>query len=492
MDLIGYEFLRTSLSLSAFPVRRPARVRPVTRVQDEGDYLAVPRDVAPATSAALDHLLFALKHEGTNLSILVQTMERLAPDTLLGALRHSPNGAYVRIACFLWEVSTGQTLSDLPAIGGPVADVFDPRRYVTGRSQRNSKWRVNFNGLGTPAYCATVERSEVVQAGINADVLSQVNAFLGGLQPGLMDRALAWAYLHETEGSFAIEREAPDEDKARNFVRLLQQAHEGRPVTEQYLVELQSSAVTNPFSKAVQFRTEQNWLRGPARGAAGITYLPPPPDLAHELMRQWMVFANTAPQQPELDPIVAASIASFGLVFIHPFMDGNGRLSRFMFHQTLCQSGRLANGLILPVSVAMKRHEEDYLQTLKAFSMPARELWRVRWIDEGRYDFEFTGHPSIYRYWDATGCVEFGFRMAQQALDVELQQEAAFLQRYDDLYRQINARYDVQANDLADLILMCLQNDGVVSKNRRKQFSGRVPEGLFDYLENCARPAGPT
>ena len=140
----------------------------------------------------------------------------------------------------------------------------------------------------------------------------------------------------------------------------------------------------------------------------------------------------------------------------------------------------------------MKRQEEDYLHTLKAFSMPARELWRVRWIDEGRYDFEFTGHPSIYRYWDATGCVEFGFRMAQQALDVELQQEAAFLQRYDDLYRQINARYDVQANDLADLILMCLQNDGVVSKNRRKQFSGRVPEGLFDYLENCARPAGPT
>lgn len=492
MDLIGYEFLRTSLSLSAFPVRRPARLRPVARVQDEGGFLAVPRDVAPSTSAALDHLLFALKHEGTNLAILVQVLERLAPDTVLSALRRSPNGAYIRVACFLWELSTGKVLSDLPAIGGPVADVFDPRRYVTGRSQRNTKWRVNFNGLGTPAYCATVERSAVVQAGVSADVLNQVNTFLGGLQPGLMDRALAWAYLHETEGSFAIEREAPDEDKARNFVRLLQQAHEGRPVTEQYLVDLQSSAVTNPFSKAVQFRTEQNWLRGPARGAAGITYLPPPPDLAHELMTQWMVFANTAPQQPELDPIVAASIASFGLVFIHPFMDGNGRLSRFMFHQALCQSGRLANGLILPVSVAMKRHEQDYLQTLKAFSMPARELWRVRWIDEGQYDFKFTGHPSIYRYWDATVCVEFGFRMAQQALDVELQQEATFLQCYDDLYRQVNARYDVQANDLADLILMCLQNNGVVSKNRRKQFSGRVPEGLFDYLENCARPAEPT
>ena len=487
MDPIGYEFLCASLAPSAFPVRRPARVRPVSRVMDEGNVLAVPRHVAPQGHNPLDHLLFALKHEGTNLAILAQSLAQLDPGTLLAALRQAPNGGYIRVACFLWERLNGKTLTDLPAIGGPVVDVFDPEQYVTGHAQRDMKWRVNFNGLGSTAYCATVERSAAVQAGIQADVLSQVNTFLGSLQPALMDRALAWAYLHETEGSFAIERESPDEDKARSFVSLLQQAHEGRPVSEQYLVELQSSAVTNPYSKAVRFRTQQNWLRGPARGAAGITYLPPAPDLAHALMDEWMAFANTAPLQPDLDPLVAASVASFGLVFIHPFMDGNGRLSRFMFHQALCQSKRLTSGLILPVSIAMKRHEDDYLQTLKTFSIPARERWKVRWIDEGRYAFEFTGHASIYRYWDATACVEFGFRMAQQALDVELHQETHFLQRYDDLYRQINDRYDVQANDLADLILMCLQNDGMVSKNRRKQFAGRVPQGLFDYLEKCAK-----
>jgi Fic family protein len=42
-------------------------------------------------------------------------------------------------------------------------------------------------------------------------------------------------------------------------------------------------------------------------------------------------------------------------------MDGNGRLSRFLFHHALCQSGKLEKGLLLPVSVAMKRNEEDYL-----------------------------------------------------------------------------------------------------------------------------------
>lgn len=37
-----------------------------------------------------------------------------------------------------------------------------------------------------------------------------------------------------------------------------------------------------------------------------------------------------------VDPLVAAACVSFGFVLIHPFMDGNGRLSRFLFHHQLC------------------------------------------------------------------------------------------------------------------------------------------------------------
>jgi Fic family protein len=90
-----------------------------------------------------------------------------------------------------------------------------------------------------------------------------------------------------------------------------------------------------------------------------------------ELTDDLMAFANAAPRF--VDPIVAASVLSFGFVYIHPFMDGNGRLSRFLFHQALCQSGRLEKGLLLPVSVAMKRNEADYLAALQQFSRLARE-----------------------------------------------------------------------------------------------------------------------
>jgi len=117
-----------------------------------------------------------------------------------------------------------------------------------------------------------------------------------------------------------------------------------------------------------------------------------------------------------LDPLVRATLVSFGFVLAHPYADGNGRLSRFLAHYTLRQSGALPNGYILPLSIAMKRNEPQYLQALQSFSRPARDLWSVLWIDRDNFTFEFKGHGSIYRYWDATPCVEFMYKMAEETL----------------------------------------------------------------------------
>lgn len=184
---------------------------------------------------------------------------------------------------------------------------------------------------------------------------------------------------------------------------------------------------------------------------------------------------------------VAAAVASFGFVFLHPFMDGNGRLSRFLFHHALCQSGRLERGLLLPVSVAMKRHEADYLAALQSFSKPARKLWEVSWIDEDRFDFRFKGADSIYRFWDATSCVEFSFRMAEEALGVDLRRETEFLARFDRISKALDDAYDLRSNDRHLLIVSTLQNGGKVSNNRRKQLAARVPEEVFDFVERLAR-----
>lgn len=489
MSVVGYEFLRRHLGLAALPPRRIAAVKPVTRVVRSADAIAVPPAVAPASSDPVQHLLFALKHEGVDLGILVEALRKIPATPLLAELRRTPSGAYIRQICFLWEHANGTTLEDAPPPRGAVTSLFDPGRYVTGPSRRNARWRVAFNGLGTLDYCATVERTQAVRAGIEADIPGRANQYAASLGAAMRDRALAWAYLHETRDSYAIEREAPSEERSRAFVALLHQAHARRPLTEDYLVELQQATVSNPYDRAVSFRTEQNWLQGPLRGAAGVTYIPPPPDVVPGLMAELMDFSAEMPF--EVDPIVAAAIVSFGFVFIHPFMDGNGRLSRFLFHHALCRAGALEDGLILPVSVAMKKHEAEYLRTLQAYSTQVRERWEVRWLDEGQYEFEYRGDAGfgLYRYWDATPAVEFSFRMAQQALETELRTEAEFLAAYDSITRQVTERFDLRGSDLATLVLSAWDNAGKLSKRRRDQFQQRVPESAFEFIEQVTTAA---
>ncbi len=486
MTPVGYAHLREYLKLGTLPLARPAVVRPVTRVVDHNGELQVPQHVAPRTDAPLDHLLFALKHEGTDLQTLAAALPHIDPADLVHELRTTPSGAYIRKACYLWESFTRQTLDAGIVTAGPYVPLFDPEAYLTGPEFRVTRWRIKFNGLGDLPYCPIVRRTPPIRQALDQDILAQARAFAERTNAQMLDRTLAWAYLHETESSFDIEREIPTQDKAQAFIALLKQAHEQRPLSEDYLVELQNSAMTNPLLREVQYRTEQNWLKGPARGAAGITYVPPPPELAAELVEA-LVRLQQGGAVYGMEPLVHACLVSFGFVLIHPFMDGNGRLSRFLFHHTLCVDGALERGLLLPVSVAIKRNEQAYLAALQSFSRPARELWSVRAIDDSNYDFRFNGHPAIYRYWDATSCVEFGLAMAREALEHDLHHEVRFLAGYDEAKRRIDERFDLRGSDLSTLVLCAHDNEGRLSQRRRRQFEGRVQPQALDFIEQVVR-----
>lgn len=494
MKNVGYAYLHAHLARGVLPPRCPARVQPVTRLMRLEEELAVPPERAPADDDLLSHLLFALKHEGVDLAILAETLLHLPVEPLVGALKASPNGIYLRRLAYLYETFVGR-LPLQPAIRGRAVPLFDPDHYVTGPAKRNSRWRVDFNGLGTLHYCAVVRRTPEVEALLEDDVLAEARAFMDSLPPGVLDRAIQWAYLSETQSSFEIERESPSPDKQRRFMQLLHRAHEGQPLDEVYLVELQNSVVSNPFDKAAAFRHEQNYLHNGLPGAIGVSYLPPPPALCEALMQALMEWANGLPEAHGRAPaervpaLVASTVISFGFVFLHPFMDGNGRISRFLLHHALCRLGELPRGNLLPISIAMKRHEADYLEALEAFSKLAREQWRVDWIDADHHDFHFEGSESLYRYWDATPAVAFTLRMAREALREDLKAETRYLACFDRVYRAIDSRFDVRGSDLSRLVMMCLNHDGVLSKNRRKQFRYQVPEEVLNAIEVEAQKA---
>jgi replication initiation and membrane attachment protein DnaB len=95
----------------------------------------------------------------------------------------------------------------------------------------------------------------------------------------------------------------------------------------------------------------------------------------------------------------------------------------------------------------------------------------------------FKSDDSLYRYWNATACVEFGLEMAKQALEKDLKEETEFLAKYDLLYRAIDEQYDIRGKDLNTLILACMEQNGRISINRRKKFATTVQEEIFDAIE---------
>ena len=487
--LVGYQHLIDALGLRVVPPARPARVAPVQRVQPLDGVLQIPAGVAPQSSRPLDHLLFALKHEGTDLAVISAAFDHIGPHDLLAELAARPTGGFIRKACYLWETLRGQVLTPARADGAMVP-LFDPDKYlVAEHGVRDSKWRVDMNGLGNWDMCPAVRRTPGIDAMVREDVLAQASEALRAINPEMLERAMAWAYLNETRNSFAIEREMPAHTRELAYVRLLQQVWSDRRMDEDYLVEIQNATIMNAVDRAAQYRGQQNHLSDGGRGAVGVTYVPPAPEHVERLMAGVLSIANA--DGAAMPALVRASLASFGFVYVHPFMDGNGRLSRFLSHYVLAHSGILPERTILPLSVAMKRDEIGYLRALQAFSRPARALWDVTWVDGAQFDFAFQGYPDIYRFWDATAQTEFVARMGQQALQHDIVAEVSYLESFERAYRRLNAEFDLRNPVLTSLLRMCVDNGGTVSTHRRKQFALDLPPDLhaeiFAAIEQVVR-----
>lgn len=470
--MIGYEYLLSQIPLRMPPLDRPAQVRSVTRVERMPDLLAVPRHVAPAAGASvLEHVLFALKHEGTRLAILHEALKLVPADELVQALTAQRLGAYLRRAAFVWEKANGRALP-LPwdSTGGNYVDFFEPGSYYTGPQwERSRKYRVNFNGIGPYEFCPVVARKAALEQRGQA-VLERLRTWASDPRNrGVLDRVMNWAYLSETRDSYAIENETPAPDKERAFLQTMEQLRDQRPLSEEYLVDLQNLVITSSIKKEQAFRDEQNWLQRGGHGALAVRYLPPPPAQVCQLMDGLMRMANA--REGNVPPLVKAALVSFGFVFVHPFMDGNGRLSRLLAHHSLSLHGELptvnGNPAILPLSVAMKRNEADYLAALESFSKPARQLWDVTCIADNEFIFDFRSSPLVYAHWSGEAAADFVTRCAEQALEQSLVDETVFLQAYDRAFEQIDREFDLPNRTINLLIQWLHQNNGRVPERRR-------------------------
>ena len=86
-------------------------------------------------------------------------------------------------------------------------------------------------------------------------------------------------------------------------------------------------------------------------------YIPPHPSHIDLLMQKFIEWLNS-PENRDLHPIRFAALAHYKLVYIHPFVDGNGRTSRLLMNLILMQSG-------YPPVIIRKQDRLNYYQFLE-------------------------------------------------------------------------------------------------------------------------------
>ena len=454
-------------------------------VEQDGWRIYSPRYMPDASLEG--HLTFALKHEGLDLAVLKRLFAATGPAPLADLVRAKPTGAYARRVWFLYEWLTGTRL-DLPnADRGTYAPIVDPDRQYAVPGQTSSRHRVRNNLPGTPAFCPLVFRTEALERLVATDLQARAREATAAVPRDLLARTAAFLLLKDSKSSFAIEDEHPPQDRLQRWARAIGQA--GRQsIDHDELLRLQRIVIGDARFVRLGLRTEGGFVgqhdresRMPIPDHIGAR----PEDVA-ALMEGMAAFDREAARQ--LDPVVAAAVLAFGLVYIHPFDEGNGWLHRYLIHHVLAQRGLNPPGLAFPVSAAILDRIDDYRAALEDYSR--RLLPLVRW--------EPTEHGNVrvlndtgdfYRYFDATPQTEFLYGCVQRTIARDLPQEAEFLRRYDAFRNDLNLIVDMP-DRLSDLLFRFLhQNDGTLSRRGREREFALLTDDEVARIETVYREA---
>lgn len=123
-----------------------------------------------------------------------------------------------------------------------------------------------------------------------------------------------------------------------------------RKITKEIICEI-NSLILNNIEKE-----EKGIYRLRKVHIEGASFVPPKPDLIPKLMDEFLKWINKNKDKMNIVDFVALAHEKF--VFIHPFIDGNGRCARLLVNLLLMQKG-------YPPIVILKTERKKYIRTLE-------------------------------------------------------------------------------------------------------------------------------
>jgi Fic family protein len=100
------------------------------------------------------------------------------------------------------------------------------------------------------------------------------------------------------------------------------------PITEDHIFNMHRRVMSGDPDNGGEYRNHQVYVGG---------FTPPPPEAVPRMMEEFTKFMQSDSFK-KLHPIRQSALAHHTLVFIHPFVDGNGRTARLLMNQILLKA----------------------------------------------------------------------------------------------------------------------------------------------------------
>jgi len=506
-DYIGFKWVAQHLNIEPvqpFAVESKIGTSRRTVVNSTREETYSPTARPDATIA--DHLTFGLKHELVNLEFLARLFAVIDQQVLENWIRSEPTGLYARRAGFLFEWLTGRQLNVPDAPSGNYVDALDPKDFVVASRPVNvQRWRVRDNLPGTRDFCPTIRRTEAVRTVERYNCAAALDFLEVEYGADILMRSAVWLSIKESRASFAIEHEEKQVDRVKRFAAVMERrcGQTDDPLLLETLTELQ----TEILGAATRYGVRQSpVIVGHTHGFDDIVdYIGPPWERAGELLgglRSSMV------KTVGVSSILRASLASFGFVYIHPMIDGNGRISRFLVNDVLRRDGAVPSPFILPISATITNKTKEragYDRALEMLSRPFLAKYRDNYhfgaeyvcSDGVRSNFYFDAYDdamSAWRYPDLTHQTEYIGEVVRLTIEVEMSKEASYLRDMELAREGVKNNLEGPNSDIDQIIRSVRENGWKVSNKLVKAFpllaDAAMAEAVIAAVRDVFEPEG--
>ncbi len=429
------------------------------------------------------HLLFALKWEGVDLAVLAKLFDVLARDEVTGFVRATPTGAFARRLWFLYEWLTERTL-DVPDPGKVRAvPVIDPEQQVAlEQGKLSPRHKVIDNLPGTRKFCPLVRWTPSLQATHRKELDLRARDVVGKTRQDLVTRAAAFLLLSDSKSSFAIEGERPPSARAARWAAAIGEAG-ARPISIDELERLQRVVIGDARFVKLGLRSEGGFVGTHDRETREPVpeHISASPGSLVELLTGIIEYDQRA-LAGGLPAVAAAAAIAFGFVYVHPFVDGNGRIHRWLIHHVLAAAGYNPPGIVFPISAAILRRIDEYRAVLQSYSAELLPLIEWRATDDGNVHVS-NDTADYYRYFDATRHAEFLYSCVEQTVEDDLPDEVRFLEAFDRFSSSIKDIVEMPDRQVERLRAFLAQGRGKLSERARAQEFAALSEAETERIQ---------